>query len=130
MYESNRAKLVSSEVFATDVDGGNECDPSDIEEIEFGGDAGKRFNETENAAKSRNKPGNVESPKRGAVNNPHGAPNVPKSPSVCIRCGDTWHFANDSPSTIASGIGPAVFAKYHEIGNDTDGAFCWITGRK
>ena len=31
------------------------------------------------------------------MNNFQGAPNIPKSPSVCIRCGGPWHFVKDFP---------------------------------
>ena len=48
-------------------------------------------------SKSRNMPGNAESSKRGAVNNFQGTPNIPKSPLVCIRCGDPGHFVKDCP---------------------------------
>ena len=57
-------------------------------------------------SKSRNKPGDAESCKRGAVNNCQGTPNIPKSPLVCIRCGDPGHFVKDCPHPYRAVLGP------------------------
>ena len=50
-----------------------------------------------NPTKSRNKPGNAETAKRGAVANSQGAPNGVKPFRVCIRRGDPGHLLKDSP---------------------------------
>ena len=106
MYDAHRGQLGSSEVFAADANGGNEGDSSGIAEIEFAEETGAFLLKPKKAAKSRNKPGNAESSKRGLVNNAQGAPNVPKSPSVRIRCGDPGHFVKDCPQPYRPVLGP------------------------
>ena len=72
------------------------------------------FDESEKPTKSRNKPGQAETAKRGAVTNFQAIPNGVDRPRVCIRCGDPSQFARDCPHPYRAVLGPqfsTTFAK-------------------
>ena len=84
MYETRKGEIDSSEVFheqamLQDDDEKSETDGG--EAIQVANEEGGTFlMEVEKPAKSRNKPGQDESAKRGAVANPQGVPNGPARP--------------------------------------------------
>ena len=62
--------------------------------------------EAKKPTKSRNKPGQAETAKRGSVANSQGFPNGAQRPRVCIRCGDPSRYVKDCPQPFRPALGP------------------------
>ena len=99
-----------SPISALEEEGNSDTEWGDI--IQFDDGAGGIFpTKPTKAAKSRNKPGQGETAKRGAVTNFQGTPKGVRKPMVCIRCGDPSHFVKDCPHHYR----PALNIKFSPI---------------
>ena len=129
MYETHKSKIDPSEVFTTgNTENGEEHSESEEEStVQLTNEEGKVFlMKVKKAVKSRNKPGQAESSKRGSVTNFQGVPNGIQKPRVCIRCGDPSHFVRDCPHPYRAVLDPrfaTTFVKKNpavtHLANDT-----------